>query len=117
MKHLFRGYYRPSKAEFKKLWSEGLIIPDASLLLNLYRYSSSARSQLLDVLRKAGEQLWVPHQAALEFERNRLAVIQKQKDMHVDLQNELQKVKTQLESKAAELRRHPVLDQMSCWGT
>jgi hypothetical protein len=110
MREIFRGFYRPTSKEFKQMWSEALFVPDASFLLNIYRYSAPARKQLLQTLRSASDRLWVPYQAALEFQRNRLSVIQKQKDMHADLQKELEKVQAQLESKATELRRHPVLE-------
>ena len=35
---------------------------DANVLLNLYRYNESPRDDLLEVLQKVGDRLWVPHQ-------------------------------------------------------
>ena len=53
----------------------GLLSLDANVLLNFYRYSPTARDALVAVLRAAGGRVWVGHQAALEFWRNRCAVI------------------------------------------
>ena len=45
------------------------------MLLNLYRYNDTTRADLLDVLGRLGDRLWVPHQVMREFWRNRLSVI------------------------------------------
>lgn len=37
MRDLFPGYYRPTEAEFKKMWDEGIVSVDANLLLHIYR--------------------------------------------------------------------------------
>ncbi|MBL6279184.1 DUF4935 domain-containing protein [Micromonospora fiedleri] len=48
---------------------------DTNVLLDAYRFAAQARRELLDSLRKVGERLWIPHQVALEFHRNRVPVI------------------------------------------
>lgn len=53
----------------------GLLSLDANVLLNFYRYSPTARDALVAVLHAASDRVWVSHQAALEFWRNRCAVI------------------------------------------
>lgn len=53
----------------------GLISLDANVLLSFYRFSPKARTALLAVLTKCGDRLFVPHQSAQEFWRNRVAVI------------------------------------------
>lgn len=50
-------------------------MPDTNVLLNLYRYNTQARSDLLAVLRSLGERLWVPHQVLSEFWKNRETAI------------------------------------------
>jgi hypothetical protein len=75
MRELFPGYYRPSEEEFKILWEKCVFVPDANVLLNLYRYPVNARKDFLGVLKKIKERIWVPHQVILEFQRNRLKVI------------------------------------------
>lgn len=74
MRELFRAFYPLSEADRERAWAEGLIIVDASALLNLYRYPLAARDRLLAVLERLKDRLWLPHQAALEYQRNQRAV-------------------------------------------
>lgn len=55
--------------------TEGLISLDANVLLSFYRFSSTARAGLIDVLEALEDRVFVTHQAAREFWRNRLAAI------------------------------------------
>ncbi|MEU7531357.1 PIN domain-containing protein [Saccharothrix sp. NPDC042600] len=71
----FEGYRTVAREEVAAALSEGLIVPDANVLLNLYRYTPDARENLLSVLRKLASNLWVPHQVLVEFWRNRESVI------------------------------------------
>jgi hypothetical protein len=75
MREIFPAYYRPDGEILEKLWNEGLIALDANVLLDLYRYPAEAREDLLAILRKVSDRLFVPHQAALEYQHNRLDVI------------------------------------------
>ncbi|MBU2877060.1 PIN domain-containing protein [Aliiglaciecola lipolytica] len=75
---LFKGYYRAKDATVKEIWKCGKIIPDANILLNLYRYSDEAREALLNLLSKHSERVWLPHQAAHEYFQNRAVVINEQ---------------------------------------
>lgn len=52
MRELFPGYYRKTDAEIKKIWEEGVIVFDANVLLNLYRYSDATRKTLLELIHK-----------------------------------------------------------------
>lgn len=54
-----------------KIWEEGLIVLDTNALLNILRYSATTRDQLLDLLHKQNDQIWLPYQVGLEFHRNR----------------------------------------------
>jgi len=49
---------------------------DANVLLDLYRVTPDARSQIIGTLNGVAERLWVPHQAAVEFSRNRKRVVE-----------------------------------------
>ena len=69
------GAWKPPPADEKsRALAQGLVALDANVLLNLYRFGAVARGDLLGVLDRVGERLFVPHQAALEFARNRLKV-------------------------------------------
>lgn len=43
MKARFPGYFRPTEEEFRELWRDALVIPDANVLLNLVRYDAVSR--------------------------------------------------------------------------
>lgn len=58
--------------EIGKLWDlNPLVVLDANVLLNLYRYSPSTMQQVIEHLKEVSECLWIPHQVLLEYERNR----------------------------------------------
>jgi hypothetical protein len=78
MKSSFPGYIRPTQQEFNQLWLHARIIVDANVLLNAYGYSAETREKLFAILERVGDRLWIPHQFALEFLRNRPGVILKQ---------------------------------------
>lgn len=75
MKDLFKSFYKLDDSEFKVLWENAIFIFDTNILLNLYRYQSSTRDGLLDVLDKISDRIWIPYHVSLEYHRNRLTVI------------------------------------------
>lgn len=76
----FEGFRTPTLDDYQRVLTAGMIGPDANVLLNLYRYTSDARDDLLKVLDSLGERLWVPHQALVEFWRNRANVLRDPRD-------------------------------------
>ncbi|ACU37654.1 PIN-like domain-containing protein [Actinosynnema mirum] len=79
----FPGYRLPSEEELESALKTALVVVDANVLLNLYRYNSSTRDDLLGVLREIKGRLWVPHQVMHEFWRNRMIVLNS-RDTSVD---------------------------------
>jgi len=71
----FPGYRLPSDEELDEALRAALVVVDANVLLDLYRYNESTRDDLLGVLRRIGDRLWVPHQVLREFWRNRISVL------------------------------------------
>ncbi len=71
----FPGYRLPSPEELDDALRRALVVIDANVLLNLYRYAEPTRADLLTVLGGLGNRLWVPHQAIKEFWRHRLGVL------------------------------------------
>ncbi|AQS66285.1 PIN-like domain-containing protein [Streptomyces pactum] len=67
----FGAFRTPTNEDFTTVLTHGLIAPDANVLLNLYRYTEQARGDLLRALATLENRLWVPHQALVEFWRNR----------------------------------------------
>ena len=74
MKSVFVGHFRPTQEEFTQLWNESIFAIDANVLLNLYRYSSATKDELEKALRAVENKVFITHQAAKEFLRNRLKV-------------------------------------------
>jgi len=96
MKKTLFGYYRLTDDEFSDLWESCVFVLDANVLLNLYRYPQGARSDLLKILRSVSERLWIPHQAALEYQENRLSVIAEQVRTYTKTQGGLDRIKNEL---------------------
>jgi len=109
----FPGYYRPTEEQFQKLWHEGTIALDANVLLNLYRYPAPAREDLISALKAVSTRLFVPHQAALEFQRNRLSVIASQLGRFDEVREVLKKAQDKLNADLGDLqlkKRHSSID-------
>jgi PIN like domain/Restriction endonuclease len=67
----FAGWLDPSSGAPQRFVEQGLVVLDANVLLSLYRIAPGPRAEVLAALTAVGDRLWVPHQAALEFSRNR----------------------------------------------
>lgn len=110
MKSTFRGYYRPSDAEFTTLWKTCVFVLDANVLLNMYGYSSETRNQLLGLLRSIEQRLWVPHQFAREYQRNRAKSIAEQASSYATAHAELLAL---LDQRLRVKHRHPFVQRRS----
>lgn len=71
----FLAFHIPSDQELDRALIHSLVVLDANVLLDVYRYVDQTRSDLFRVLESVGDRLWVPHQAAHEFWRNRVSVM------------------------------------------
>jgi hypothetical protein len=80
----FDAYRTATHSDYDRLLTDGLVVPDTNVLLNLYRYNEQTRSDLLSILRRVGH-LWVPHQVMAEFWRNREAVLRDPRDTAVNV--------------------------------
>jgi hypothetical protein len=92
VRNLFPGYYRPTDDEFDQLWEDGVFVFDASVLLNLYRYTDETTTEFLELLEALNGRIWLPHQAALEYQRNRPAVIFKLEDTYDSVRSKIENV-------------------------
>jgi hypothetical protein len=110
MRDLFRGYYKPTQEEFDQLWSDGLVVLDANVLLNLYRYSTSARQDLIQVLTDYSDRLWLPFQAASEYQNNRLKVMFEQFETYKKFRKSAEEAKKDLTTFVERIPRHPTID-------
>jgi predicted nucleic acid-binding protein len=87
------------------MWSEGIFVVDANVLLNLYRYSSGTRKELEKALEAVKDRIFIPHQAAKEFLRNRLVVTAGQANEYTKAIKSINELLDNLSSKD----RHPFL--------
>ena len=99
MKKLFPGYTKKTEKELKKIWDNGIIYFDANVLLNLYCYSDDTREALMDLIKKLNAKIFLPHQAALEYHRNRFDVITEQEKSYIEFNKKLTRIETDLQSK------------------
>ncbi|MGY3205326.1 PIN-like domain-containing protein [Streptomyces sp. TE5632] len=73
--HDFGAFQTPTTGDYTAVLTNGLVSPDTNVLLNLYRYTEQARTDLLGALGALGDRLWVPHQVLTEFWANRETAI------------------------------------------
>ena len=105
MRSIFPGHFRPTQDEFAALWAGCLFVIDANVLLNLYRYSPETRRELERALGSVKNRLFIPHQAAKEFLKNRLTVIAG----HADEYTKAIRTITDLTSILSNKKKHPFL--------
>ena len=108
MKSQFPGYYRPTKNEFAQLWADCVFVVDANILLNLYRYSPGTSQHLIELLKRVQSRLWIPHQAATEYHKNRLKVIGSETKAYSDAIKTSKNLVSSLN--ADSYRNHPFAD-------
>ena len=91
MRDLFPGYYKPSKEEFDELWQNCVFSFDANILLHVYRYTPKTRERFFEILRGLKDRIFITHQAAYEYQKDRLGVISQQLRAYEDIQAKLEK--------------------------
>jgi hypothetical protein len=96
MRDLFPGWVPPNEATLDRYWNEATFAIDASVLLDLYRFSEKTRTGLLTALRSFDDRLWIPHQVGLEFHRNRFGVLLAQREAEGNLLSGLDQIKEEL---------------------
>lgn len=70
----FEEYLPPTDDDYRSVLTTGLVVLDTNVLLNLYRYNVRTQEELVGLLGRLGERIWVPHQVLAEFWRNRESV-------------------------------------------
>ncbi len=76
----FEGYLSASDDDYRHVLTEGLVVADTNVLLNLYRYNLQTRTDLLSALGRLGDRLWMPNQVLREFWRNREGAVRDPED-------------------------------------
>lgn len=75
MKKEFSGYYELDAKDVTRLWEEAVVVFDTNVLLHTYRVPKKTREQLLSILKKIKNRIWIPYQVGVEYQRNRISVL------------------------------------------
>ncbi|MCG2784820.1 MAG: PIN domain-containing protein [Anaerolineae bacterium] len=97
MKEIFAAYYHPTPDEFKGLWDQSIFIFDTNVFLNLYRYSKNTLDGILNLFETLSDRAWMPHQVALEYQDNRLNIIQGQERPYREIPKILDETKRKIQ--------------------
>jgi hypothetical protein len=105
MKELFPAYYSLTDDELNTLWKNCLFVLDTNVLLDLYRLPNAASNDLLKILKDpaVSGRLWIPFQAALEYQNNRLRVIGDQINRYGEVREALEKAEIEFKSVYSDL--------------
>lgn len=76
MKNKLKEYIPLSEEQRKNIWENGIFVLDANVLLNMFRYSKKSYDELIGIIEKHKDNLWLPYQVGMEFFNNRLGVIE-----------------------------------------
>lgn len=110
MKSDFFEFFPLESDELKKVWAKGTFSFDANILLNLYRYSKQASTEFQGLLKAIRDRVWLTHQAAFEFNRNRQRVIVAQSRSYDEIIKLADASATQLAKEFEKHKRHSVLE-------
>lgn len=114
MRDEFWEYYPLTNEDLETINSDALIVLDANALLHSYRLSPSTAEAWLGTLEALVERVWVPHQAALEYQRNRINVISGQSKLVTDIEHALESsfgdLRSAVAKRQSDINRSRVLD-------
>jgi len=107
MRETFRGWYKPTEDDLRVLWEDGSIVLDANVLLAPYRLPAGTRARLFNLVEAYQKQIWIPYQAGLEYQQNRLTVVLAQRATYDEIRKELEAAERTLLNRR---RDHPVME-------
>jgi hypothetical protein len=110
VKRDFAEWYGPDPDEFRRIAREAQIVLDTNVLLSLYRVSAVQREEILDVLRKVSDRLWLPYQVGLEYQRNRLKVVHEQSRVYALLRQRFSQTSDGVRQILKDQRAHALLE-------
>src|SRR5919199_1489760 len=111
MRDLFRGYYKPTPEELAEIWKTCTFSFDANILLHIYSYTPETRKSFFEILNGLKERIWIPHQVAYEYQRNRLYVISDQVKAYEDIEEIITKKFLELKNELLKgYKRHPFIN-------
>ena len=72
MRNAFYEYYGLTKEEIDIIGDNALLVLDTNVFLSLYRLQSETRKEMLGVISKYKDRLWMPYQVGYEYHEHRL---------------------------------------------
>jgi hypothetical protein len=82
--------------------------------LNLYRYTPNTSDELIKILEEVSDRIWLTHQSAFEYHKNRLTIIHQQADIYEEIKQKLadhqNKIKDEIQALVEKRRRHPYIN-------
>ena len=75
IKDKFKWAIPLTSQEIDDIWKKAILTVDTNVLLDLYRYHPKTRDSILKSIAIFKDRLWLSHQVAAEFFRNRTKVI------------------------------------------
>lgn len=117
MREQFAWYLNSSAAAARDAWETAILTVDTNVLLDLYRYHTKTCESILLALESFGGRVWLSHQAATEFFRNRRTVISSSEKTFRDAGTGLDDLDKALAGGLSKLRAHrlipaPTLDDL-----
>jgi hypothetical protein len=110
MKTTLTSFQRPDGSQIGKIWKDGTIAFDTSVLLNLYAWPRSGRQEVFDYMRQLN--IWLPHQVVLEFYRNRRRVAEREQEEYNQALDAIKKTGKSLESLTDLVNKHSGDDKL-----
>lgn len=95
LQSMFPEWYEPNDDVLADIVRTGTIALDTNVLLSLYRISSLARDDVLNLFAHdhVRPRLFIPYQVGLEYQRNRVAVAREQSSGYNALRRNIEKLK------------------------
>ncbi len=109
MKKHFPGYHSCSEDKLKELWDTAIFVFDTNILLHLYEYSETSRNELLTIFNKLNGRVWLPHQVASEFYKDRENVIHKIDNVADDIKKFLEGLEKSVKQFFKDKNQHPYI--------
>lgn len=110
MRTTYKELLKPTEAEEKDIWDNGIIVFDTNILLNLYRFTTDTRDDLLAQMEAYIDQLWLPYQVGWEYFNNRENIINGLTKVYKEISSKLNEDKVKLLKYYDDnYSRHPIL--------
>ncbi|MDD4816181.1 MAG: PIN domain-containing protein [Clostridia bacterium] len=98
MKNVIKEYFELNDTEKGELWDNATFVFDANIFLSLYSFTTDTRQEFFNSVKKMKQRIWMPHQVAYEYMKNRIKKID-------DSQKEYDNLETKTDSFIKELAK------------